>query len=624
MLDIVRNLVSSIFGKILLGLMVLSFALWGVGDILTSGNSKLAAKVGNQKVTLEEFYNKFGRKVQELNLSTGRQMTLQEAHEQNIDQFIINELVYEKMVLEFANKNKIYLNDNILKNIIKDLPQFNGTDGKFSEILYKNSIKNNFSSEEEFLNELTFVYINSLLFENFKSGEFTNKKIIDLLYEHEGEERNIEFFIFKDKDIIIEISENELNEYYNDNDSNYLTEEERTIDYLTIKLDDYKKLISIPNDETRKYYNENKNQFFTEEKRSIEMARFHDKDNAENFYEVWSLNNSANTEKYIQENSVTISKIEDLSKDSFESNVTNEIFNLGKDYVSRPIKINDAGYYVVKVINISPEIQETFESVKKSIADEMSYNEAYELYDQALNYADELLLGGHNLEDVLIDLDLKTIIDSDKNIIQTSKLDEFIGSQDNKELFADAYKQNLNYISEIIINNETAYIYKISNINESYMPDFDDVRDQVKIDLENHKLEKIQEEAANQFLIKYQFKDYDEFKNYINSTQLKLIALNNIRRNDNESNFEKSTIDEIFALNKDNLLKFKDSMNNIGIIYIKDIKSPRDKISNEYYNQVLNNIKLNFDLSIENVFGDSIIEESSYEIFIQNINNIFS
>ena len=50
MLDIIRNLVSSIFGKILLALMVLSFALWGVGDILTSGNTQLAAKVGNQKI----------------------------------------------------------------------------------------------------------------------------------------------------------------------------------------------------------------------------------------------------------------------------------------------------------------------------------------------------------------------------------------------------------------------------------------------------------------------------------------------------------------------------------------------------------------------------------------------
>ena len=63
MLDIVRNLVSSLFGKILLGLMILSFALWGMGDILSSGNSRLAAKIGSQKITLEEFYNKFQKSI---------------------------------------------------------------------------------------------------------------------------------------------------------------------------------------------------------------------------------------------------------------------------------------------------------------------------------------------------------------------------------------------------------------------------------------------------------------------------------------------------------------------------------------------------------------------------------
>ena len=52
MLDIVRNLVSSIFGKILLAIMVLSFALWGVGDILSSGNSQLAAKIGNEMTSI--------------------------------------------------------------------------------------------------------------------------------------------------------------------------------------------------------------------------------------------------------------------------------------------------------------------------------------------------------------------------------------------------------------------------------------------------------------------------------------------------------------------------------------------------------------------------------------------
>ena len=124
--------------------------------------------------------------------------------------------------------------------------------------------------------------------------------------------------------------------------------------------------------------------------------------------------------------------------------------------------------------------------------------------------------------------------------------------------------------------------------------------------------------------MEYQFKNYNEFKNYIDSNKLELLSLNNIKRNNNELNFEKSTIEKIFSMNENNILKFKDSMGNIGVIYIKEIISPKDKISEKYYDQVLNNIKLNYDLSIENVFGDSIIEESNYEIFLQNIDNIFS
>ena len=624
MLDIVRNLVSSIFGKILLGLMVLSFALWGVGDILSSGNSKLAAKVGNQKISLEEFYNKFGRKVQELNISTGGNLSIQEAHEQNIDKFIINDLVYEKMVLEYANANEIYITDNILKETIKTLPQFIGTNGKFSEQLYRNSIKRNFSSEEEFLNELTFIYVNSLLFENFKSGDMTNQSIIDLLYEYEGEERNIEYFIFNNRNITVETSEDDIKEFYNENKLKYLTEEKRIIEYITFNLNDYKKLTSIPNEKILKYYDENKDLFFQEEKRSIELARFETENEAKNFYEIWVADNSKKVEKYAGKNNITISEIDNLTRDSFETNVTNEIFRLEQNSISTPIKINDAGFYVVKLTDISPEIQQSFEDVKQEILEEMSYNDAYDLYDQALNYADELLLSGYDLYDVAENLDLRSIIDSNEDLIKTSNLDEFINNQNNSDLFSDAYQQITNYISEIIIDNENAYIYKIIDIQEPYIQEFDSITDQVNADLKKYRVQKIIDESANQFLVEYQFKSYEEFNYYVSKNKIELLSLNNIKRNTDDSPFNKLTIDEIFSVNKNNILKFKDSMDNIGVIYVKDIMSPKDKISNEYYDQVLNNIKLNYDLSIENVFGDNIIEDSTYEIFLQNIDNIFS
>ena len=124
MLDIVRNLVSSIFGKILLGIMVLSFALWGVGDILTSGNSQLAAKVGNEKITLDEFYNEFQKTVSLYNQQTSSSINLKEAKDLQLHNILLNDLIYSRMVKDYANKQNIFINDTSLKIIITSLPQF--------------------------------------------------------------------------------------------------------------------------------------------------------------------------------------------------------------------------------------------------------------------------------------------------------------------------------------------------------------------------------------------------------------------------------------------------------------------------------------------------------------------
>ena len=110
MLDIVRNLVSSIFGKILLGIMVLSFALWGVGDILTSGNSQLAAKVGNEKITLDEFYNEFQKTVSLYNQQTSSSINLKEAKDLQLHNILLNDLIYSRMVKDYANKQNIFIN----------------------------------------------------------------------------------------------------------------------------------------------------------------------------------------------------------------------------------------------------------------------------------------------------------------------------------------------------------------------------------------------------------------------------------------------------------------------------------------------------------------------------------
>ena len=195
MLDIIRNLVSSIFGKILLAIMVLSFALWGVGDILSSGNSQLAAKVGNEKITLDEFYREFQDVVKNYNQNTGSNLSIKEAYDIKLHNILLQDLVYSKMINDYSNKKQIYLSDDSLKLIITELPEFQNNNKSFSSIKYKTFIFNNFVNEEVFLNEIENNIFQGLIFENFNVSNFMNDTIIDTLYNYEGEKRSIAYFL---------------------------------------------------------------------------------------------------------------------------------------------------------------------------------------------------------------------------------------------------------------------------------------------------------------------------------------------------------------------------------------------------------------------------------------------
>ena len=71
------------------------------------------------------------------------------------------------------------LNDDALKKIIVDLPQFQNNDGNFSKNKYKNYIFNNFENEEEFLKIENTIY-QGLLLEIYDVNNFMMKRLLIL------------------------------------------------------------------------------------------------------------------------------------------------------------------------------------------------------------------------------------------------------------------------------------------------------------------------------------------------------------------------------------------------------------------------------------------------------------
>ena len=612
MLDIVRNLVSSIFGKILLAIMVLSFALWGVGDILTSGNSQLAAKVGKEKITLNEFYIKFQESIETYNINNANQINVNDAVNLGLHNLVLNELIFSKMVNNYSKNQGIYLNDNAFKLIIKGLPQFKNENNNFSELKYKNYVLNNFPSEEDFLKQLENIILKGIIFENFNIDNFLNKSIINVLYNYEGEKRNIEYFLIEKEMVNVKPSSNsELEKYFQENIDKYIIPEQIFINYIELKIDDFQDANNINDNQVKQYYEDNIRLYTKEETRKIEFARFNSKNEADRFVQLFENSSSQNLLNQLISDNIKLSTIEDYNSGIFPEKIKEIIFQLDLNQSTPPIPIDDLGYYLIRVTDISKKNILPIEDVYKDIKDYLSLEDAYELYDASLNNIDEMLLNDFSIEEISSEI-------KDINIIKNTNINELLSKDEfDKESFIN---KPVGFVSEIIFNNNNAYVFEIINKLEITKPKFEQVINIVEEDYTKSLIRSEIQSKIDKALIQLQFKGYDSFKKFAEINNLEIKSFDNLTRQDNI--IKEDTITKLFELKENIVFEIKFNNQDSGIGIIKKIVKADEIISDTFYKNIEENIKKNFNNSLETIIANEIINQTEYEIFTQNIDNL--
>ena len=591
--------------------MVLSFALWGVGDILSSGNSQLAAKIGNEKITLDEFYNEFQISVKNYNQNTQSNINLKDAFEMNLHNILLNEMIFTKMIANYAKNKNIFLNNEALKLIVMSMPQFHNDKGGFSEKKYKTYIFNNFINEENFLKEIEDTVFQGIVFENFKIDQFMNKKIVNLFYEHEGERRSIDYFILdkieQDNDFSL------VEQFYEKNKNDYKEKEKIIIDYIEINIEQFKQPQNISENQITEYYNSNISQYTETESRDIEFARFDNESDAKIFYEIFIQNDDEKLNGYINENKININTISNFKGNTFSEEINNKIFQLQKNEISKPIKYEDIGYYIFRINEINEENVLNLNTVKNEIREYLSLEEAYIDFDNSIDEADTMLLNNFNLNEISDNL-------QNVKIAKDINLEELIKKIDlEKNNILNTYP--IGFISDLILRDNIAYIFTVKRKENSYIPQLSEIKERVVLDFEKNKNKELLLSKADKILIDLQFKEYNLFKNYADRTNLNIKSLNNIKRTNSIFNFE--TVSEIFKIKQGNYFKIELENGDIGIGVVTKISKPDSYISDNIFANVENNIISSFNSSIESIIGNDIIDSSSYEIYNQNIDKLF-
>ena len=207
-----RNFSTSIYAKILLGIVIIPFIFWGMGPLFQGGKQNIVAEIGNEKISTQEFveYVRYNAPNPDF-----------ETLDDNLIKKLLFNFIGEKLIaLEIENHN-IKLSENSLSAIIKNQKDFK-KNNKFSRTEYEKFLVKNGLNAAVFETNISNQIKKEQLFDFIGQGISPSKFLVNIAYNKINQKRNIEVInlndVFEKK---LNFSENQIKSYFNQNNDTY-------------------------------------------------------------------------------------------------------------------------------------------------------------------------------------------------------------------------------------------------------------------------------------------------------------------------------------------------------------------------------------------------------------------
>jgi peptidyl-prolyl cis-trans isomerase D len=261
---------------VLFGLIAVSFAIWGIGDIFRGFGRSTAAKVGGTEITIEQFRTQYNERLQQLARRVGRPITPDQARALNLPSQMLGQMVAETALDENARQLRLGLSDaEIAKRITND-PSFRGLNGQFDRNRFEQLIRQAGYNEARFVAEQRRVTLRREIAETIAGGLNVPRVMLELQNRYRNEERSIDF-IALDRAQAGDIpapSPEELSKYFDERKVLFRAPEFRKLDLLVLSPQDTSRWTEVSDADARKTYEDRRSRYVTPERREVQQIVF--------------------------------------------------------------------------------------------------------------------------------------------------------------------------------------------------------------------------------------------------------------------------------------------------------------------------------------------------------------
>ncbi len=399
MLEALHNASKTWVVKILLALLIVSFAAWGVGDVfkrVTSDNT--AADVGDRVITIQELAKSFDREVKRLRPLFGNKLTNEQARQMGLLDRSLEQLVARNLIELEAKRLGLSVGDGELQQMIRSIPAFQGENGGFDKNLYLSTLGDNNMSEQDFLKLLRGDVVRGQLLSAISGAVPVPNVLVNEVFAHRHERRVADMLVAEAASMTAPAlpADSVLAEFHKANAAQFTQPETRQIQVLHVTLDNLAQEAKPSDADVEEAYRVRVAEFAEPEKRVVLQMLFDSADKAkaasarldkgESFVKV------AKEEAGMDEPSTLLGRID---RRDLPAELSSPVFSLPKDGVTAPIK-SPMGWHLLKVTGINPSTSKPLQDVKEQIAAELAQENAGKaLSTLSAQIVDEVAGGSH-------------------------------------------------------------------------------------------------------------------------------------------------------------------------------------------------------------------------------------
>jgi peptidyl-prolyl cis-trans isomerase D len=511
MLQSIRDRAQGIIVWTIVGLIIITFALFGLSSYLSGSAKAVVATVNGVEISQTELLREFQNAQQRLQQMLGANYRADLFNEELMKQQVLEGLIQRELINQQLDSDKFHVAPQQVVATLQKMPAFQDANGEFSTENYRRVLSLQGIPAELFEMQLARDIANEHLRNGIVRSTFVTNTEEQRFLSLQEQQRKIGYLRIPQQRYVdqVKVSDTEITAFYEQNANEFSTPEEVSVDYIELNLTDLASQVGVSDAEVRAYYDQHQENYVSQqEQRKVSHILIKVDSDVDDQTARKKIDSLA---KRLQngEDFAALAKAESqdpgsasqggdlgfISPGTMDKAFEQAAFQLSKNEISQPIRTR-FGYHLIEVTDIRPVELQPFDKVKVQIRKDLQTQQAEQRFYEEVDKLNNL---SYENPDSLIPVAEQLGLQVKQGPLFTASGGEGLFSNDRivSAAFSDEVLQQNRNSDLLEISDTHVVVLHLREHKAAALRSLDEVRDLIVGRIKQQQAKKLAEQDAN-------------------------------------------------------------------------------------------------------------------------------